>query len=107
TGKAMFRQENIEVPAAWSELATKIVSSKYFYGDATLGDDPLTGGREHSVKQLVHRVVRTIADWGFEDGWFADAATTEVFYQDLSWLCLNQHGAFNSPVWFNVGLYQQ
>ncbi len=107
TGKAMFHQENIEVPAAWSELATKIVSSKYFYGDATLGNDPLTGGREHSVKQLVHRVARTIADWGFEDGWFADAATTEVFYQDLSWICLNQHGAFNSPVWFNVGLYQQ
>jgi ribonucleoside-diphosphate reductase alpha chain len=107
TGKAMFRQENIEVPAAWSELATKIVSSKYFYGDASLGNDPLTGGREHSVRQLVHRVVRAIADWGLEDGWFVDAATTEVFYQDLSWLCLNQHGAFNSPVWFNVGLFQQ
>jgi ribonucleoside-diphosphate reductase alpha chain len=107
TGNAMFRQENIEVPATWSELATKIVSSKYFYGDAGNGNDPSTGGREHSVKQLIHRVVRTITDWGLEDCWFADAATAEVFYQDLSWLCLNQHGAFNSPVWFNVGLYQQ
>jgi ribonucleoside-diphosphate reductase alpha chain len=107
TGKAMFRQENIEVPAAWSELATKIVSSKYFYGDAAGGSDPARGGREHSVRQLVHRVARTIADWGRQDGYFEDEETAEVFYQDLSWLCLHQHGAFNSPVWFNVGLYQE
>jgi ribonucleoside-diphosphate reductase alpha chain len=107
TGKAMFRQENIEVPADWSELATKIVSSKYFYGDATVNADPANGGREHSVRQLVHRVARTIADWGFADGYFADDESAEVFYQDLCWLCLHQHGAFNSPVWFNVGLYQE
>ena len=105
SGKAMFRQENVEVPKAWSELATKIAVSKYFYGDASLGKDPLKGGREQSVRQLIHRVTRTIADWGLADGYFADETSAENFYQDLTWLCLHQHGAFNSPVWFNVGLH--
>jgi ribonucleoside-diphosphate reductase alpha chain len=107
TGKAMFRQENVEVPKSWSELATKIAVSKYFYGDAAVGDNPRKGGREHSIRQLIHRVARTIADWGHEDGYFADAASAENFHQDLTWLCLHQHGAFNSPVWFNVGLYHE
>jgi ribonucleoside-diphosphate reductase alpha chain len=106
-GKVIFRQEDVEVPKAWTALATKIAVSKYFYGDISHGTNPAKGGRENSVRQLVHRVTRTIADWGMKDGYFADAETAEVFYQDLSWLCLNQHGAFNSPVWFNVGLYQQ
>lgn len=106
-GQSMFRQENVEVPKAWSELATKIAVSKYFYGDATVGNDPSSGGREHSVRQLIHRVTRTIADWGLADGYFADDESAENFYADLTWLCLHQYGAFNSPVWFNVGLYHQ
>jgi ribonucleoside-diphosphate reductase alpha chain len=106
-GKVIFRQENVEVPKAWSALATKIAVSKYFYGDIANGTDPYHRGRESSVRQLVHRVTRTITDWGLQDGYFADAHAAEVFYAELSWLCLNQHGAFNSPVWFNVGLYQQ
>lgn len=106
-GKALFRQENVEVPKSWSELATKIAVSKYFYGDASLGTDPHQGGREQSVRQLIHRVTRTITDWGMEDGYFADQASAENFYQDLTWICLHQYGAFNSPVWFNVGLYHQ
>ena len=63
--------------------------------------------REYSVRQLIHRVARTIADWGMEDGYFASHEDGERFYRDLAWLCLHQHGAFNSPVWFNVGLYHQ
>ncbi len=107
SGGIMFRQENVQVPASWSELSAKIAVSKYFYGDIAKGTDPKTGGRETSIQQLIHRVTRTIADWGHEDGYFADKESTENFYNDLSWLCLNQYGAFNSPVWFNVGLYQQ
>jgi ribonucleoside-diphosphate reductase alpha chain len=98
--KVIFRQENVEVPAAWSMLATKVVVSKYFYGEQG------TPERETSVRQLVHRICRTIADWGVKDGYFTKAAG-EVFYDELSWLCLNQYAAFNSPVWFNVGLYHQ
>ncbi|RME94977.1 MAG: vitamin B12-dependent ribonucleotide reductase, partial [Verrucomicrobia bacterium] len=100
SGKVIFRQENVEVPASWSQLATKVVCSKYFYGD------PAKPEREHSVRQLIHRVTRTIADWGVKDGYFSKE-DGEVFYEELTWLCLNQYGAFNSPVWFNVGLYHQ
>ena len=100
-GNTIFEQTDAEVPASWSQLATNVVVSKYFYGEN--GSEH----REHSVKQLVHRVTRTIADWGAEDGVFATAEDAERFYQELTYLCVNQSGAFNSPVWFNVGLYHQ
>src|ERR1700704_2808434 len=106
-GKVIFKQENIEVPKGWSALATKIAVSKYFYGDIANGTDPHKGGRESSVRQLIHRVTRTIADWGLAGGYFADAETAEIFYDELTWICVNQHAAFNSPVWFNVGLYHE
>jgi ribonucleoside-diphosphate reductase alpha chain len=98
-GEVVFEQKNIEVPVNWSQLATKVVVSKYFYGDAEKGE------REYSVKQLVHRVCRTIADRGRRDGYFTTNEDTENFYNDLTWLCVNQYGSFNSPVWFNVGLF--
>ena len=107
SGKVIFKQENVEVPSSWSPLATKIAVSKYFYGDISNGTDPHKGGRESSIRQLIHRVTRTITDFGKRDGYFADDASAEAFYNDLTWLCLHQHGAFNSPVWFNVGLAQQ
>ncbi|HET9418801.1 MAG TPA: vitamin B12-dependent ribonucleotide reductase, partial [Chthoniobacterales bacterium] len=107
SGKTIFKQDNIEAPKSWSALATKIAVSKYFYGDIANGTDPHNGGRETSVRQLVHRVTRTITDWGIADGYFANAEAAEIFYDELTWLCVNQHGAFNSPVWFNVGLYHQ
>ena len=99
-GKVIFKQENVEVPKSWSVLATKVVVSKYFYGEQN------TSERETSVRQLIHRITRTISDWGIKDGYFSKA-DGEIFYQELTWLCLNQYGAFNSPVWFNVGLYHE
>ena len=99
-GKVIFKQENVEVPKAWSVLATKVVVSKYFYGEQH------TSERETSVRQLIHRISRTIADWGVKDGYFSKA-DGEIFYDELTWLCVNQYGAFNSPVWFNVGLYHE
>src|SRR5665213_2560768 len=99
-GKVIFKQENVEVPKSWSLLATKVVVSKYFYGEQN------TPERETSVRQLIHRICRTIADWGVQDGYFTKA-DGEIYYDELTWLCLNQHGAFNSPVWFNVGLHHQ
>jgi len=98
SGQTIFEQDNIEVPNSWSQLATKVVASKYFFGDIE------TGQRENSVKQLVHRVCKAIADRGRKDGYFAADQDAEVFYNELTWLCVNQYGAFNSPVWFNVGL---
>jgi ribonucleoside-diphosphate reductase alpha chain len=107
SGKVIFRQEEVEVPKSWSALATKIAVSKYFYGDIANGTNPRKGGRETSVRQLIHRVTRTITDRGMADGYFVDRAAAETFYDELTWLCLNQHAAFNSPVWFNVGLHHE
>src|SRR5207249_2770728 len=98
--RIIFRQTDVLVPGFWSQLATNVVVSKYFYGEQG------TSERENSVRQLIHRVCRTIADWGVADGYFSKA-DGEIFYDELTWLCVNQYGAFNSPVWFNVGLYHQ
>jgi ribonucleoside-diphosphate reductase alpha chain len=100
-GKVLFEQTDCEIPKDWSALATNVVVSKYFYGE------PNTPERETSVRQVIHRVARTMADWGIQDGYFATRQDGETFYRELAWLCLHQHGAFNSPVWFNVGLYHQ
>ncbi|MCG3147467.1 MAG: Vitamin B12-dependent ribonucleotide reductase [Verrucomicrobiae bacterium] len=100
-GKTIFKQENVEVPKNWSILATKVVVSKYFYGENG------TSEREQSVRQLVHRVSNTIADWGRQQGYFASDKDAEVFYDELTWLCVNQYGSFNSPVWFNCGLHHE
>ena len=75
-GKVIFKQENVEVPKSWSLLATKVVVSKYFYGEQN------TPERETSVRQLIHRVCRTIADWGVKDGYFSKA-DGEIFYDEL------------------------
>jgi ribonucleoside-diphosphate reductase alpha chain len=108
SGGVIFEQKNVEFPKAWSPLASNVVASKYFYGDINKsGVDPAEGGREHSLKQLVHRVTRTIADWGTEQGYFRTPADGQRFYEELTWLCTNQYGSFNSPVWFNVGLFHQ
>lgn len=98
-GNTIFSQDDVEVPKAWSMLATNVVGSKYFFG----GVD--TKERETSVRHLIHRVARTIADWGLQDGYFETPECAENFYSELAYICVNQYGAFNSPVWFNVGLY--
>ena len=101
TARSSSSRPTAKFPSFWSQLATNVVVSKYFYGEVG------TPEREHSVRQLIHRVGRTIADWGIEDGYFATREDGERFYRELAWLCLHQHGAFNSPVWFNVGLFHQ
>ncbi len=98
-GEVVFRQTGCEFPRPWSHTASNVVASKYFFGT------PGTADREHSLRQLVHRVAHTIATWGQEDGYFATEADARRFYRELVWLVLHQHGAFNSPVWFNVGVH--
>ena len=107
-GRTIFQQTDCEIPRGWSQLATNVVASKYFYGDVASGNgSPSEGKREYSVRQFVDRVTRTIADWGRDDGYFATAEDAERFYDELTSLCVNQYGSFNSPVWFNVGLYHR
>jgi len=97
-GSSVFAQDDVEFPVTWSETAGKIVAQKYFRGQ--LGTD----GREWSLRQVIDRVVTTIADWGDADGYFHSAAEVATFRAELTWLLLNQRAAFNSPVWFNVGV---
>ena len=97
SGKAVFEQGGIEVPKSWSQQATNIVASKYFRGN--LG----TEQREHSVLQLISRVVDTITKWGADGGYFATPNDSDAFRNDLTHLMLHQKAAFNSPVWFNCG----
>ncbi len=100
-GKIVFEQTNIEVPSFWSQTAIDIVASKYFRGK--LG----TPERETSAQQMVNRVADTIAGWGFKDGYFTTAGDYENFKNDLKFLLINQYAAFNSPVWFNVGVHER
>ena len=97
-GKSVFKQEGIEVPKSWSMLATNVVASKYFRGT------PGTPGRESSVRKLVARVVDTLTRWGQEGGYFTQESDREAFHAELTHLLLRQKVAFNSPVWFNVGV---
>src|SRR5919106_1046709 len=97
-GKAVFEQRDLEVPKAWSQLATQVVASKYFRG--TLG----TPERERSVKQMLDRVANTITDWGIKDAYFATDEDAEAFRNELKDILLKQRASFNSPVWFNVGI---
>src|SRR5712672_2144780 len=97
-GTTIFRQEGVEVPKGWSQTATNIVTSKYFHGK------PGTSDRENSVRQLISRVANTIVRWGDEGGYFADAESRDAFRDELTHLLVEQKMAFNSPVWFNVGV---
>src|SRR5271167_2703353 len=104
-GRVVFEQKDVEVPRAWSQTATNVVVSKYFRGP--LKEDPrdVTGPkREISVRQLVLRVVDTIAGWGEKQAYFATSDARETFRAELMHLLLTQRASFNSPVYFNVGI---
>jgi ribonucleoside-diphosphate reductase alpha chain len=104
-GSVVFKMEGAEIPAGWSQLATDIVVSKYFR-KAGLHGDKARG--ETSVRQVVHRVAHTLR-WAGEQfgGYFATKKDADAFEAELSFLLVNQYGAFNSPVWFNCGLYHE
>src|SRR6202140_1925661 len=97
-GAIIFEQNDVEVPADWSQTATNIVVSKYFYGKMGSPD------RESSVRQLVHRVVDTIADWGKADRYFRTEEDADNFRNELAHLMLTQKGGSNSRFGFNVGV---
>jgi ribonucleoside-diphosphate reductase alpha chain len=104
-GSVVFKMEGAEVPAGWSQLATDIVVSKYFRKAGIHGDKKRG---ETSVRQVIHRIAHTIRKAG-EDfgGYFATKKDADTFEAELSWMMANQYGAFNSPVWFNCGLYHE
>ncbi len=97
-GEVVFEQHDVEIPTSWSQVATNVVVSKYFRG--VIG----TPERERSVRQLIGRVVRTIHEWSLRQGYFATPEAAETYREELTHLLVHQKAAFNSPVWFNVGI---
>src|SRR4249920_682163 len=97
SGNVVFEQRDVEIPKSWSQQATNIVVSKYFRGQ--IG----TPEREHSVRQLIGRVVDTITEWGRNHKYFATDEDLQAFSDDLKHILVYQKAAFNSPVWFNCG----
>jgi ribonucleotide reductase alpha subunit len=103
-GSIVFQMDPVEVPSTWSQLATDIVVSKYFRKAGL----PAAPGHETSVRQVVHRIARSIREWGEQrGGYFASREDADAFEAELSWMLVHQVGAFNSPVWFNCGLWHQ
>ena len=101
SGKVVFEQNNVEVPKAWSQMATNVVTSKYFRGP--LG----TPQRERTVRQLISRVVDTVTGWGRADGYFAGEDDAQAFSDELTHILVHQRACFNSPVWFNCGIEER
>ena len=97
-GTDAFFQPEVEFPTSWSLNATNIVAQKYFRG--TLGTDE----REWSLRQVIDRVADTITDWGVRDGYFTDDEEASSFRDELKFILVTQRAAFNSPVWFNIGV---
>ena len=98
SGEYLFTQKDVEFPEGWSQLARKIVTSRYFYGEKE------TSKRENSAKGLVDRVTETFGEWGERQGYFSSVEDRNAFVDELRYLTLNQSMAFNSPVWFNTGI---
>src|SRR3546814_309297 len=97
-GTVAFEQLGVEFPSSWSVNATNIVAQKYFRGT------PGTAERESSLRQVIDRVADTITQWGVEGGYFIDDREAEVYNAELKHLLVTQKAAFNSPVWFNIGV---
>jgi ribonucleoside-diphosphate reductase alpha chain len=97
-GSVAFEQLDVEFPVSWSLNSTNIVAQKYFRGT------PGTPERESSMRQVIDRVADTIATWGIEGGYFVDNEEAEAFRAELKFILVTQRAAFNSPVWFNIGV---
>lgn len=101
SGDTVFEQKDVEFPTIWSQLATNIVVQKYFRGQRN------SPQREHSLRQLIDRVARTITTWGVKDNYFRTQEDAKAFHAELTHLLIHQKMAFNSPVWFNVGIHEK
>jgi ribonucleoside-diphosphate reductase alpha chain len=103
-GDAVFEMHNVEVPKAWSQVATDILAQKYFRKAGVPQPDGSLGG-ERSLKQVAHRMADCWKQWGEKYGYFASAKDATVFYEELVYSLMAQMAAPNSPQWFNTGLY--
>ncbi len=102
-GSVVFRMDAAEAPADWSQLAVDILVKSYFRKAGVPGI-----GHEVSAKQVVHRIAHSIRTAGENFGaYFSSAEDAQAFEDELKYLLITQRGAFNSPVWFNCGLWHE
>src|SRR5476649_1109097 len=104
SGDAVFEMNDVEVPAAWSQVATDILAQKYFRKAGVPQTDGSTGS-EKSIKQVAHRMANCWKDWGVRYGYFASKKDADIFYDEIVYTIVGQLSAPNSPQWFNTGLY--
>lgn len=124
-GSIVFRQENIEVPASWSQVASDVLAQKYFRRRGVASElvaveeptvpswlwrkKPAAGasleGSETSAKQVFDRLAGTWTYWGWKGGYFDAEADARAFYDEMRFMLASQMAAPNSPQWFNTGLH--
>jgi len=102
-GNKKIEIEGVECPASWSEMAVTIFASKYFNNSTLIND----GKGERSIRDVITRIVDVLSEQGFKQGYFADEKTKNIFRNELAYILVNQMAAFNSPVWFNCGLFEK
>ena len=95
-GSVIFEQKGIKAPSSWSEMSINIAASKYFR--------IIQGRRENSIDGMIRRVCHWIAQKGGELGYLETSDEATTFEESLAYLMVQQMAAFNSPVWFNVGV---
>ena len=131
-GTVVFRAENIEVPAQFSQVATDIMAQKYFRKAgvpaqlktveesavpswlwrsvpdesalAKLPEEERFDG-ESSAKQVFNRLAGTWAYWGWKGGYFSDEEDARTYYDEMCYMLAAQMAAPNSPQWFNTGMH--
>lgn len=103
-GDVVFEMKGVEVPKAWSQVATDIIAQKYFRKAGVPQADGSMGS-EKSIRQVAHRIVHCWKDWGEKYGYFGSEKDADIFYDELVYMIMGQHAAPNSPQWFNTGLY--
>lgn len=102
TGKPIYERLGVEAPAHWDENAVKITSDKYLFGS-----EPGTDSYEDSFRQIFDRIANTYTVWGWEEGYFATVQDAEIFNDEIKAMLSKQVWAPNSPVWFNIGHWEQ
>lgn len=103
-GDIVFELNDVEVPSGWSQVATDILAQKYFRRTGVPQKDGGSGA-EHSIKEVVHRLVSCWTNWGRDNNYFSNPKDAQVFYDELVFMLIGQYAAPNSPQWFNTGLY--
>ncbi|MEM7076604.1 MAG: adenosylcobalamin-dependent ribonucleoside-diphosphate reductase, partial [Pseudomonadota bacterium] len=124
-GTVVFRLDEVEVPAAWSQVASDVIAQKYFrkagvpaalkkvretnvpeflWRSVPADEDTEMVG-ETSAKQVFDRLAGAWTYWGWKGGYFTAEADARAYFDEMRHMLARQMAAPNSPQWFNTGLH--